>query len=149
MAGLTNRGKFLLLDSYFSGTTVEAPFNMALILSTSVPTCDTNQLSELNEVPAGNGYTALGVSIAQDGVDAVTTENDTTNRANTVIKDCSWTAVGGAIPASGGGSIRYVVLLDGHATTPKVIAFWDIGVNFTLVEGQTLTLSGFKLTLME
>lgn len=150
MAGFTNRGKKLILNSYFRADVTDTPggFKVALITSATAPTADTNVLADHTEIAAGNGYTAGGLAVARDAVDFdFIAEDDAGDKGHIQIKDLVWTASGGPIPASGGGA-RYALLLDDDAT-PNVVAFFDLGADRTVSDGQPLTLQDCELQLTE
>ena len=151
MAGFTNRGKYHMLDVTFRNGTEPTSYYVALVTSAVAPTADTNTLSELTEIAAGNGYTSGGISVARNSTDFDTlTENDTNDRGEIQIKDLVWTASGGNLPASGSGA-RYAVLTDDNVTVGSriVIAFWDLSSDRTVSSGQTLTLQNCELRLTE
>lgn len=151
MAGWTNRGKMLMLDNYFRAATPPTNFYVALVTSATAPTADTNTLSQLTEIAAGNGYTSGGISLNRNSTDFDTlTENDTNDRGELLIKDLVWTASGGPLPASGNGA-RYAVLTTDEVTVGnrQVIAFWDLTSDRSVSVGQTLTLQNCELRLTE
>jgi hypothetical protein len=148
-SGVTNRGKKLLLDYVFRATALPANFYVALVTSATAPTADTNTVSELTEIAAGNGYTSGGYSLTKNSTDFdVLTEDDTNDKAIIQIKDVVWTASGGAIPASGNGA-RYAVLTDYNATvgSRQVMAWWDLTSDRTVSSGQPLTLQDCELDI--
>lgn len=80
------------------------------------PGVDTNTLSELSEIAAGNGYSAGGIALTRDATGWPTlTEDDTNDRADLVAANGVYTASGGPIPASGAGA-AYEVITDDNAT---------------------------------
>ena len=148
-SGITNRGKYKLLDWVFRGTALPTNFYIALCSDTTTPTVDINTFSELSEIPAGNGYTAGGTSLTKNSTDFDTiTENDTTDLALVQLKDIVWTASGGNLPASGNGA-RWAILTDDNATQGSrlVIAWWDLVSNRIVSTGQPLTLQNCELDL--
>lgn len=151
MAGFTNKGKFRILDIVFRNATEPTNLYVALVTSAVAPTADTNTLSQLTEIAAGNGYTSGGYQLARNGTDFDTlTENDTDDRGELQIKDVVWTAAGGNLPASGNGA-RYAVLTDDNGTvgSREVWAWWDLASDRTVSDGQTLTLQNCELRLTE
>lgn len=151
MAGFTNRGKKRLFDWVFVAVTMPTNFYVALVTSAVAPTADTNTLSELTEIAAGNGYTSGGFQLTPGATDFdQNTENDTNDRAELQIKDVAWTASGGTIPASGGGA-RYAVLTDDNVTvgSREVLAWWDLGSDQSVSDGQPLTLQNLECRLQE
>jgi len=151
MAGWTNRGKQAILDAYFRNTGAPTNFYVALVTSATAPDPDTNVLGDLTEIAAGNGYTSGGYQLDRNSTDFDTlTEDDANDRALVQVKDVSWTASGGPIPASGNGA-RYAVLTDDDGTVAnrEVLAYWDLSSDRTVSDGQTLTLQDLELRLNE
>lgn len=151
MAGWTNRGKYSVLDWAFRGATIPTNFYVALVTSAVAPAADTNTLSQLTEITAGNNYTTGGFSLTPNGTDFDTlTEDDTLDKALIQIKDVAWTASGGNIPSAGNGA-RYAVLTDDNGTVGSriIIAFWDLTSDRTVSDTQTLTLIDLQLDLTE
>lgn len=148
MAGFTNRGKKNMLAVVFQGGSIPGGgFAVFLATAASAPTADTNVKSELTEITAGNGYTAGGMNLTIGATDFDTlTEDDATDRGYVRLKDVVWTASGGAIPASGSGA-RYLVLTDKNATLAnrEVWAWWDLGADTAVGNGQALTLADFEI----
>ena len=151
MAGWTNRGKYSVLDWAFRGATIPTNFYVALVTSATAPAADTNTLSQLTEITAGNNYTTGGFSLTPNSTDFDTlTEDDTLDKALIQIKDVAWTASGGNIPSAGNGA-RYAVLTDDNGTVGSriIIAFWDLTSDRTVSDTQTLTLIDLQLDLTE
>lgn len=151
MAGLTNRGKYLICQSFFRNTGAPTTFYVALVTSAAAPTADTDTLSQLTEIANGNGYTTGGLAVARNATDFdVLTEDDSGDTAYVQIKDLVWTASGGNLPGSGSGA-RYAVLVDDNATvgSRQVIAYWDLTADRTVSSGQSLTLQNCQLNLSE
>lgn len=143
----TNRGAFLAFDSYFRATGTPTNFFVALCTSAIAPTVDTNTLGGLTEIAAGNGYTAGGFSLNRNSTDFDShVEDDSTDLDQIQVKDVTWTASGGPIPASGSGA-RWAVLLTDEATVGnrQVIAFFDLVSDRTVSSGQPLTLQNIEL----
>lgn len=140
MAGFTNRGKRLIMEGYFRGGTIPTQFYLALATSAVAPTVDTNTFGELTEIAAGNGYTSGGQAVARNSTDFDTsTENDTTDLHELQLRNFTWTATGGNLPASGNGA-RYAVLLDDNVTVSsrQVICWFDLGADRTVSDTQDL-----------
>ncbi len=164
MAGFTNKGKAKILDLFFrfkwgSGSSPTPTFHVALATSATAPTADTNIMSDLTEIAAGNGYVQGGFALSRNSTDFATmTEDDTNDRGLVVIKNVSWTASGGPIPASGSGA-RYAVLTadydtDGAAATAAsgnrvILGYWDLSSDRSLLDTQTLLLQGLEMRLNE
>jgi hypothetical protein len=94
----------------------------------------TNVLSDLQEITAGNGYTAGGEAVARNlttGFDA-SVESDATDEATQQLKDVTWTAAGGTIPDTGDGTL-FVVLTDNSS---NVICFWELAAPVSISDGQ-------------
>lgn len=148
-SGITNRGKYKLLDWVFRASTLPTNFYVALCTSAATPTVDTNTFSELTEIAAGNGYTAGGTSLTKNSTDFdVLTEDDTGDLGKIQIKDLTWTASGGSLPGSGNGA-RWAVLTDDNATQGNriVLAWWDLTSDRSVSVGQPLTLQDCELRL--
>lgn len=146
-SGITNRGRYKLLDWVFRNASEVTNFYVALCTDAAAPTVDTNTFSELTEVPAGNGYTAGGIALTPGATDFdVLTEDDTGDKAYAQIKDLTWTASGGNLPASGNGA-RWAILTDDNATQGSriVIAWFDLGSNRVVSSGQPLTLQNCQI----
>jgi hypothetical protein len=145
----TNRGKYLVLQGYFRNTGMPTTFYLALATSATAPTPDTNTFGELTEIAAGNNYNSGGAPVARNATDFdVLTEDDTNDRALIQLKDITWTASGGSLPASGGGA-RYACLLDDNATpaSRQVVATFDLVSDRTVSVGQPLTLQNCEMRL--
>jgi hypothetical protein len=102
------------------------------------PGPDTNVLTDLIQIAAGNGYTAGGQTIS--AFDTLT-EDDTVDQGRIQCADVVWTASGGAIPSSGDG-IRYAVMLD---SSNNVICAWDFEADITISAGQQFTIEDAEL----
>lgn len=155
MAGFTNRGKTRLVEwglrRQHSGGALPTNLYVGLVTSATAPDADTNALSDLTEITAGNGYTTGGYQLTPNATDFDTlTEDDANDRGRIQVKDVVWTASGGNIP-SGGSGARYAVLLDDNATVAnrEVLAYWDLGSSVTVSNGQSLTLQDLELRLNE
>lgn len=153
MAGWTNKGKFQFLNWILRSADSTPPTNfyIALVKSGSVPDADTNLMSDLSEVAAGNGYTAGGYSLTKNSVDFdVINEDDANDRGDIQIKDVVWTASGGSLPSSGSGA-RYAVLTDDDGTVDnrEVYAYWDLSSDRSVSDTQTLTLQNLELRINE
>lgn len=148
-SGITNRGKYKLLEWSLRNATRPTNFYVALCTSATSPTVDTNTLSELTEIAAGNGYTAGGTSLTPGATDFDTlTEDDSGDLGKIQIKDLTWTASGGALPASGNGA-RWAVLTDDNATQGSriIVAWFDLVSDRSVSSGQPLTLQVCELRL--
>lgn len=151
MAGLTNRGKYLILSVFFRGATPPATFYAALVTDAVAPTADTNTLGELTEIASGNGYTAGGIAVARNAVDFTSlNEDDALNEAALIIKNLVWTAAGGSLPASASGA-RYMVLTTDEATLAnrQIVAFFDLVSPRVVSDTQSLTIQSAEISLTE
>jgi hypothetical protein len=123
MAGVTNRGKKILLELALNDTALGAAvatFYACLVTADDAPDADTNVLADLTEVGPGNGYTAGGLAIPRSAWTMV--EDDTGNLAY-AMRDFYWTADGGFLPAA--GYARYVVLCTDSAAH-DVVCYCDL-----------------------
>ena len=151
MAGVTNRGKYLLVQLFFRNAGAPTNIYAALITSAAAPTADTNTFADVTEIAAGNGYTAGGISLARNSTDFdVLTEDDTNDRSLIQAKDLVWTASGGTLPASGNGA-RYAIFTtdEGTQSTRQVICYFDLVSDRSVSSGQSLTLQNCELRLTE
>lgn len=149
--GWTNRGKFSELAIIFRTAAAPANFYVALVTNAILPDPDTNLMSDLTEIAAGNGYTAGGISLNRDAVDFdVIVEDDVADVAYTQVKDVAWTAAGGTLPSAGAGA-SFVVMTDdaGVVANRNVYAFWSLGDARILANGETMTLADLELRLTE
>jgi len=147
----TNKGKMRGLEAYFRNVGAPTNFYVALVTSATAPSATTNTLSDLTEIAAGNGYSSGGYQLTPNATDFdVLNENDVNNRGEIQIKDVTWTATGGSIPASGSGA-RYAVLTDDHATvgSREVIDYWDLDSDRSVSDGQDLTLQNLEIRITE
>jgi hypothetical protein len=146
MAGFTNKFKYELLDQVLRRSTMPTNYYVALVTSAVAPSADTNTLSQLTEIAAGNGYTTGGYQLTPNSTDFdVSTEDDTNDRGYIQLKDITWT-----VPASGSGA-RYAVLTDDNVTvgSRKVLLYWDLGADRSVSNGQSLTLQNCEARLNE
>lgn len=147
-SGQTNKGKAHPYAITYRAATPPTNYYVALVTSATAPTADTNTLSDLTEIAGGNGYTTGGFQLSRNTTDFDTlTEDDTNDKGLIQIKDISWTASGGAIPASGNGA-RYAVLTDDNATvgSREVYAWWDLTSDRTASNGYTITLEDLEMS---
>lgn len=165
IGGITNRGKMILLGLLRSSPALPANCYVALLRPTTVPDpddeaavkaffADVNLMSDVVQVPTGNGYTDGGYQLSPTVIDYPTlTEDDTNNRADLLTKDIVWTASGGALPngadADGTKGARFAVLTTNESPVAnrQIIAWWDLTYNRVVSSGQTLTLNDPTLRL--
>ena len=146
-AGFTNKGLYRLLEWFFRQADIPTNFNLALATSAVAPGPDINTLSDLTEIAAGYGYTAGGTTVNRNSTDFdVINEDDVNDRASIQLKDFSFTASGGPIPASGDGA-RYAVLLDDNATAAdrEVIFYWDLESDRSVTDGNAITVQDSEM----
>lgn len=151
MAGMTNKGKYRLLEWSLRQENTPTNLYVALVTSATAPEADTNTLSQLTEIAAGNGYTSGGFQLTPNSTDFdVLTEDDSNDKGLIQIKDVTWTASGGAIPASGDGA-RYAVLTDDDGTVAdrEILAYWDLSSDRSVSDGQPLTLQNLEIDALE
>lgn len=147
--GWTNKGKAHALGVCFRGVTPPTNYYVALVTDATVPDADTNTLSQLTEIAAGNGYTTGGYQLSRNSTDFDTlTEDDSLDKGLVQLKDIAWTASGGSIPASGSGA-RYAVLTDDNGTigSREVYLWWDLTSARTATAGQTMTFQDAEISV--
>jgi hypothetical protein len=150
-SGWTNRGKYKTLGVRYRGETNPTNFYLLLATSATAPDVDTNVVSDLTQIAAGNGYTSGGFSLTPGATDYdVWTEDDTNDRALVQMKDIVWTASGGSIPDSGDGA-RWAVHTDDNATpaSREIDQYFDLVSDRAVSDGQTLTLQDCEIRLTE
>jgi len=151
MSGWTNRGKYRWVGIVLRAVAAPTKFYLALLADTTAPNPDHNVLSDVAEIPAGNGYTAGGQQVNRNSTDFdVYTEDDVNDRGMAQLKNFSWTASGGNLPISGTGA-RYTALLDDNATPAnrELWHYWSLGSNRTISDTQSLTLIDAELQINE
>ena len=149
--GWMNKEKFRMLEQRFEGGSLEgSAFMMVVYTSTTAPDPDFNTVGQMEEIAAGNGYTAYGQEITPATEFDSLTEDDTNDRATVQIVDQTWTASGGAIPASGGDAY-YVGLTDKNATSASRELFyaWSLGADYAVSDGQELTIQDAEIRINE
>lgn len=149
MPGFTNKGKVLLFGPLRA---IALPTNLyiALVTDAAVPDEDTNVLSDLTEVTAGNGYTAGGYQLTPGVTDFDTlNEDDVLNIGQLLVKDVVWTASGGTLPDA--SSARYAVLTndDGTVADREIYFFWDLVSNQQVADGNDFTLRDLEMRITE
>ncbi len=102
-----------------------------IAIHTDAPTVATDdEMADLTQISAANGYTDLGEDI----------QNDATRSGGTVTMtavDVVWTASGGNLGNSTTG--RYFAIHDDTSTTDKLMCDFDYGATFTVASGETMT----------
>jgi hypothetical protein len=147
-SGMTNKGRYRILELLKGGT---LPTNFYVALVTDTPDEDTNTMSDLTEIAAGNGYTSGGYQLTPNGTDFPTlTEDDTNDLARLTTKTISWTASGGSIPASGSGALFAVFTDDNGTVASREIWAWhDLSGPLSVSDTQSLTITSISLTLSD
>lgn len=148
---VTNRGKKLLLQYALQNASPPTNFFAALGTATTVPTVDTDTMSQISEIAVGNGYSSGGIAVARNATDWLSlTEDDTADTATVRMADRVFTAAGGTLPASGLGA-RYAFLTTDEATVAnrQVVAFWDLVSANQVSSGQALTLQNALIRFQE
>ena len=144
MAGVTNRGKKLILSHVFrgapNGSSSVLPANFYVFLVSDTPTSDTEDMAELTEVNVAGNETVLPPGAVSFDT---TSEDQAANSGTIKVKDC---AFNGPITAA-----THAVLLDSNSTpsAANVWAFWSLGGAHTVSSGQTLTLQDLQIDLLE
>ena len=126
---VTNRLRYRLLEGLYRNNNIPTGYGLALCTAATAPTEDTNTLGQLDQIATGNGYSDGGASVSRNSTDFdVATEDDSKQWALVQLKDFTFTASGGSIPASGDRA-RYAVLTDNNVTVAnrEVFAAWDLG----------------------
>lgn len=151
MGSMTNRGKFRLLQSVFRRVDTPTGFYLALVTGAAQPTAETNLLSQLTDLPTGNGYTAGGQAVARNSTDFDTlVDFPNTGFSQIDLKNFSWAASGGTIPTSGFAA-EHLVLLDNNATPANrdVLGWWDHGFKEWVGSGDSVKAYGKFLRLWD
>lgn len=102
---------------------------LKIMLTNVAPVATNSVKADLTEISAGNGYTAGGEDIQNDGTRATATFTLTGTK---VI----WTCVTAAM-----ATFRYIALYNDTPTSPAdpLISWWDHGSGVTLNVGETFT----------
>lgn len=105
-----------------------AGHTLKVALTNTAPTVATDSVfTDINEIAAGNGYTAGGEDMQNDY-----TETGGTGTLTGV--DIVWTASGGTI-----GPFRYAVAYNSSTSPSYLISSWDYGSSITLNNTETFT----------
>lgn len=146
---MTNYGKKKLLDICFRNGTAPTSFKLMLCADNDAgdfqPTPDTETPTTLKEINAGNGYVAGGSSITRNSTGFPTLGYDLSADFGYIsLKNVTFTASGGSIPASG-RPIRYAVLLD---QSSHALAYCEVSATgLTIPNGQTFVIQNFRLEI--
>ncbi len=149
MAGVTNRGKLREREIVLTNTVPAAltAWKIHLCTSASLPTADTNTLSELTQVANAFGYLQAGYNVPRStaGWDSIT-EDDTNDRARALLVDTLVAASGGSI-----ADIKSIVVADANATlgSREIYYYWILATALTLLDGDSVNLKDFILDTEE
>lgn len=150
--GFTNRGKIRMLELLLQGASPPGGFAIALVTDNIIPGPDTNLFGDLEEIVSGNGYNPGGVAISRDLVGFPTAlEDDALDKGSITMKDVTFTATGGTLPASGDG-VKFAVLTDNNATIEnrEVYGYAEFtGAAKIVADTGVLSVLGLKFSLTE
>jgi len=147
----TNRWKFRQAQSLYGGTALPTQFHIALGTNVTPPTVDSNTMSDVSEIAAGNGYTSGGQVLTRDSTGFPTiSEDDVNNWARAVIRVFSFTASGGTLPASG-GAINWVLITGPGAVVAdrEIYHFFQTAAPVSLASGQTWEVTGAEIRITD
>lgn len=151
MAGLTNRGKLIMLNCTMRGQQVPNAFKICLITGVvgGISLWDMKVFADVVEIATGYGYEyTSGMNLSRNTTDFdVAGVDEASDFGYVQLKDIVWTAAGGTIPKSGGGA-KYAVLMD-NTSSGNVYGYWDLSGEKSLQDGQCLTLQNFELRINE
>jgi hypothetical protein len=114
-------------EQLLRGTHNFASHTFKAVLTNSAPTSAMDELADITEISAGNGYTAGGMTL-----DSVTL-SEASGVAKVTIADEVLTA-SGAI-----GPFRYVVIYNDTSTGNNLVGWYDYGSSISLANGETVT----------
>jgi len=101
---------------------------LKVALTNTLPVAATaNQLSDITQITASNGYSSGGASVS------ITSSTQTSGTYKLVIGNALFTATGAV------GPFEWAVLYDSTASNSELIGFWDYGSAITLANGDTFT----------
>lgn len=151
MAGVTNKGKYMMMATYFRASTQPTGFYVALVTYATAPNASTNTLGQLHEMATGNGYnTAGGRYLARNATSFnFLYEDDVNNRSQIAIADITWTATG-TFPKTGNGA-RWMVITDDNATraSRRVLGYWNLTTSRSMSTGDSLVVKNAQLLFLE
>lgn len=103
---------------------------LKVALTNTAPTAANSTISDITQIPSGNGYSTGGTSAT------ISTSAQASGTYKLVLADVVFTATGGNI-----GPFRYAVLYNDTPTSPAdpLIGYWDYGSSVTLADTETFT----------
>jgi hypothetical protein len=101
-------------------------------LTNTLPVNTNTILSNITQVPSGNGYTTNGLG------SVIGASSQTAGTFKLVCANVTFTATGGTV-----GPLRYAVLYNSTPTSPlkPLISWWDYGSIVTLNDTETFTVA--------
>lgn len=145
---LTNRGKKFTLKKTFNGGD---EFYYVFLTDDITPSADTNIMSDVKEIAAGNGYVKGGIKFTGNTTDFPgLTEDDALDKAILKIRAVDIMANGGPIPKSGDPA-RYVAITGAGNTVASREIFWilDLGTDRKAVDQQKIEIEAITIELTE
>ena len=127
----------MLLKFAFGEETVPTNFKVKLVTDSTIA-ATVNTFSELNEIPAGGGYSTGGATFDKDDITFTQHTGDIHAMATVTDDTILWTATG-PIPSSGTG-FTFAVITDG-STADNVIAYVDLDGPDSLNENEILSVN--------
>lgn len=97
-------------------------------LTNTAPVATNNNLSDITQIGAGNGYSSGGTATS------LTTSAQTSGTYKLVMTDVTFTASGGTI-----GPFRYAVFYDDTHANDALVAWFDYGSSITLADTESFT----------
>lgn len=94
---------------------------LKIALTNTAPALTDEELADITEIAAGNGYTAGGATVT------VSSSAQTAGVYKLIIDDVTITAAGGTI-----GPFRYGVLYNDTAAFNNLIGYFDYGIGYTI-----------------
>jgi hypothetical protein len=101
---------------------------LKVMLTNELPAATDAVKADINEIPAGNGYTAGGAVAAQ------VSSGQVSGTYKLVLADVVFTAAGGSI-----GPFQYAVLWNDTAAADDLIGWYDYGASITLNDTEPFT----------
>ena len=147
--GLTNRGKYLVLNGFFLSS-VPSTFYLSLHKQSAALVNTDNVNSDGAEIATVNGYSAGGTAVARNTTDWPTiSQEDSLGYSRAVIKTISFTPSGGPIPGVLGQEVYYAALTDDNATpaSRQMIAYWMLNGPAQALPGGTLSLNKLEIRI--